>query len=146
MIRLWLSACCSISDRTCSDASSEITRRGVVFWALGLILGVVSTEFGVSLRYTSSYDDPPRTLSKDEGGRVKAELRGQVHCRGGCTVRKLIEHADFTQGVGAVQVAFLQEAKLPGVEAVELPDGPDALFEAAVCHAVLLVRLERHHE
>ncbi|MCA8926333.1 MAG: hypothetical protein KDD82_31285 [Planctomycetes bacterium] len=80
----------------------RLIRFAVVFWALGLILGVVSTEFGVSLRYTSSYDDPPRTLSKDEGGRVKAELPPGFLWETGFDLR--ISHGHFVLIGGVIPI------------------------------------------
>ena len=80
----------------------RLIRFAVVFWGLGLILGVVSTEFNVSLRYTETHDGAPRTLSKDEGGRVKAELPPGMLWESGFDLR--ISHGHFVLIGGVIPV------------------------------------------
>ncbi|MEZ6184850.1 MAG: hypothetical protein R3F62_07555 [Planctomycetota bacterium] len=71
----------------------RLIRFAVVFWSAGLLLGIVSTEFNVSLRYTQRHDDPPRTLTREEGGRVKAELPPGFLWESGFDLR--ISHGHF---------------------------------------------------
>src|SRR5439155_18075545 len=75
---------------------------------------------------------------------IQFKFFAQFRSCGLLAVGEFVEHADFTQGQRTVEQPFLQNTNLPRVEAIEAPDGLNALTEfvgsgSAACHEISVV-------
>src|SRR6266478_6088928 len=73
--------------------------------------------------------------------RIQCQLFAHLRSRGLLAMSEFIKHADFGQGQRTVKQPFLQNTDLSRVEAIEAPDGLNALTEfvgsgSAACHEI----------
>src|SRR2546426_9769358 len=76
--------------------------------------------------------------------RIQCQLFAHLRSRGLLAMSEFIKHADFGQGQRTVKQPFLQNTDLSRVEAIEAPDGLNALTEfvgsgSAACHEISVV-------
>jgi hypothetical protein len=60
---------------------------------------------------------------------VQVERAGQLGGGGALAVGQLVQHADLGERERTAQIAVLQDANAAGIQAIEAPDGVDALVE-----------------
>lgn len=87
-------------------AISQLIRFAVVFMFLGMILGIVSTEYQKKLRYTHVHDDAPRWIEPGKDGKpTKLELPPGMMWEVGFDLRILHGHIILIGGVIPLCVA-----------------------------------------